>query len=155
MTFIDIIGSISLFIEQITLISFLGYFALVFGVTSYLFKDDTKFKIFQALCAGLFAAHFYLLGAYSGAVSVGVGFLSLTLSLCFNNNKNINNFFIGTYFLLLLYGIYTYNPEQWFEILPYVSNIFWVFAMLVFTGQKTHFTLIAVIACWIAYALET
>ncbi len=134
------------------LVEVFGYLALFFGMFAYFFKDDFKFKLNQLICTMFFGFHFYLMESWAGAISVAIGFVSLLLSMTLKN-KMINYFFFAVYVGLFIYGVVNFEQEKWFEIVPYISNIFWAIAMLFMTGQKTNIGLLFVVGFWIIYAI--
>ena len=99
-----------------------------------------------------FTFHFYLLESWMGAISVGLGFISLLLSMTLKSNK-LNYVFFAIYVSLFIYGLFQFESATWYEIMPLLSNIFWAVAMLFMSGQKTNIGLIFVIACWVVYAI--
>lgn len=135
------------------LTEFSGYLGLFFAILALTFKNNRHFKTSQTLSSLLFTVHFYLLGSYMGAITCGLGFISLSFSI-WKNNRNINNIFFGIYILLLAYATYSFNLKEWYEILPAINNIFWCIAFLYLTGQKTNYILIPVIFLWIIYAIS-
>ena len=114
---------------------FFGTIALITCIAAYFFKDDIKFKSLQLVCCVFFAIHYLMLEAYSGAISVGLGIFSLGFSLTIKNKK-IDYTFVAIYIALLIFGLYNFKLESWYEILPYVSNIFWVVGIILLSGQK-------------------
>jgi hypothetical protein len=134
-------------------INFFGYAALIAAVSSYLFKDELKFKLLQLLCTFLFFIHFLLDDAVAGYISLGIGVVSLSASIYFKNKK-INYGFFAIYIGLFIYGVLQFNEQPWHEMLPYVSNIFWAIGMLLVTGNRTNYLLIGVVSCWIVYAIQ-
>jgi hypothetical protein len=129
-----------------------GYIGLILALLALTFKDDKYFKVTQTLSSLFFAIHFLLLDSYIGAITCGLGFISLSIAI-WKNNRKINNIFFGIYVLLLLFTIYTFEIEKWYEILPAINNIFWCIGFLYMTGQKTNMMLIPVIFLWIIYAI--
>ena len=100
----------------------------------------------------IFSIHFYLLESFSGAFSVGVGFVALAISL-WKENKFINFSFLGIFILFFAYSIFNFNLTTWYELLPSISNLFWIVAMVFMKDQKTNFTLIPVVLLWACYAV--
>jgi hypothetical protein len=134
------------------MVEILGYIALFFGVGSYFFKEEIHFRIGQLMCSLFFAIHFYLMSYWMSAISLSLGFVSLFLSMTLKS-KRINNIFVAIYVLLFCYGLYNFDSQLWFEIIPLISNILWACAMLIFTGQKTNQGLIPVVLCWVVYSI--
>lgn len=138
--------------EQQLITEFTGYFGLLLALLALTFKNDLHFKISQTFSSLFFSIHFYLLESYIGAITCGLGFLSLSIAI-WKNNKKINNIFFGIYIILLIYAIYNFQLEQWYEVLPAINNIFWITAFLYLSGQKTNLMLLPVVLLWILYAI--
>lgn len=138
--------------EQQLITDFTGYLGLILALLALTFKNDLHFKISQTFSSLLFSIHFYLLDSFIGSITCALGFLSLAISIL-KNNKKINDTFFGIYIILLLYAIYNFQLEQWYEILPAITNIFWITAFLYLSGQKTNLMLLPVIFLWILYAI--
>ena len=138
--------------EQQLITEFTGYFGLLLALLALTFKNDLHFKISQTFSSLFFSIHFYLLESYIGAITCGLGFLSLSIAI-WKNNKKINNIFFGIYIILLIYAIYNFQLEQWYEVLPAINNIFWITAFLYLSGQKINLMLLPVVLLWILYAI--
>lgn len=138
--------------EQQLIKEFTGYFGLVLALLALTFKNDLHFKISQTFSILFFSIHFYLLDSYIGAITCGLGFLSLSIAI-WKNNKKINNIFFGIYIILLIYAIYNFQLEQWYEVLPAINNIFWITAFLYLNGKKTNLMLLPVVLLWMLYAI--
>lgn len=131
---------------------FIGYSAFFISIIALLMPTDKSFKISQAFVSLLFFIHFYLEGGIVGAISMAIGFFSLLISLYYQNKKILTILFL-TYFLLLLYNLFFFNIEKWYEIIPAISNLIWFNAMVLSKGQNTNIKLIPVVFCWIIYSI--
>ena len=138
--------------EQQLITEVIGYFGLLLALLALTFKNDLHFKISQTFSSLCFAIHVYLLDSYIGVITCGLGFLSLSIAI-WKNNKKINNIFFGIYIILLIYAIYNFQLEQWYEILPAITNIFWITAFLYLSGQKANLMLLPVVLLWMLYAI--
>jgi hypothetical protein len=136
------------------MIEIIGYIALIVGSTSFLIPSDKIFKYLQAATGILFGIKFYFNDLLLGSVSIIIGSTFLILSLLYDS-KYLKYIITTIYTLLLLYAFYTYNHDKWFDILPAISNMLWIFAMFACKNQQTNKALIPVVLCWVGYTYAT
>jgi hypothetical protein len=55
--------------------------------------------------------------------------------------------------MFFTYSVIYFEAVRWFELLPSISNLFWIVAMVFLKDQKTNITLIPVILLWSTYAI--
>jgi hypothetical protein len=134
------------------IIEILGVIALIFGIMSFFCRKDLNFKLMQLVANFIFFIHFYLLDSFAGAFSVGVGVIALSISL-WKDNKITKFSFLGIYILFFIYSIFNFEAIKWFELLPSISNLFWIVSMIFLKDQKTNIALLPVVLLWSTYAI--
>lgn len=121
-----------------------GYAAFVLGVTSFLQKTDTRFKIFMALECVAYMAHFMLLGNPSAAASSLVSVTRSVVSI-YTRSAWIACMFVAIN-ITLGYNLAT----VWWNWLPLIASSAGTLAMFLLTGIRMRLVMLLGTLLWIA-----
>ncbi len=102
---------------------FIGIVAFCLSVWSFQQNEHKKIVLLQLLANGFFVVHFYLLGAYTGALLNSIGFVRSVVFMCKRQKWASSNWWIVFFCVLCVAaGIYTW--ESWLSFLPLLAMIF-------------------------------
>jgi len=141
MTFIDIIGQI------------IGFFGTAAFFISYQQKEQKQIVFFQIIGISMFVVHFFMLGAYTGAILNVFGVVRAVIY--YNNDKKWAQSKLWFYGLIIVYtvvGILTW--EDWFSVLPIIAMILSTFAFMQTNALRFRLLNFPCSPMWLIYNLH-
>ncbi|MGD9638645.1 MAG: YgjV family protein [Alphaproteobacteria bacterium] len=129
--------------SNIVVAQILGFFALFFGVSGFLNRDEKKLKILLIVQSVFLVPHFILLNANTGAVMSIVTIIRNYLSL----NSKFNKLWILFVILYLVSGIYKYQRP--IDILPIFASVLGTYAFFKLDNLKLRTSLLFCTLSWL------
>ena len=126
----------------------LGILASGFIIFAFTNKSDDRFKIFVMIGSLIFAAHFYLLGAYAGVVVNLINAARSGFSIKYHRSNAALAVFLSIYAIM---GIII--CKQPVDALPFIAGSMSAVAMYKLSGIKFRLCLSVVSGCWLAYGI--
>lgn len=122
-----------------------GILAFLFGLITFLQKNDERLKLYMLCLFSCQIVHFYLMGAAAASAANVLNLVRTFVSLKFNQ------LWVGALFLILnvLWGAYLYQSP--ISILPILGSCFGTFSVFYLSGIKMRLALIAGAFCWITH----
>jgi len=120
-----------------------GYIAFVFGIATFLQRDDRRLKILNACECVAYVAHFLMMGSTAWASSVVSGLRSVT-SLKFNSR------WLAFFFMALNIAVgfvLVRTPAGW---LPVIGSCLAAWGMFTMQGLPMRVVMLACTLCWLA-----
>ncbi|MDT0594621.1 YgjV family protein [Glaciecola petra] len=122
-----------------------GLLAFVFGLVTFLQKNDDKLKLYM-LC--LFASqviHFYLMGAATASAANLLNLIRTFISLKYNK------VWLGVIFIVIniAWGAYLYQSPL--SILPILGSCFGTFSIFFLQGIRMRLAFIFGAICWLTH----
>ena len=129
-------------------IQLIGILAFCFWVLSYYRKSIKEIIIFQGTSNFIYAVHFFLLGALSGAYLSLVGIAKNIVFLKFKNKKLISIIFIILYLIVTIIFF-----EGLYSILPMCANCVYILFMI--KEDKKKLLIGELLSCiiWLIYGI--
>jgi hypothetical protein len=121
-----------------------GYVAFVLGVSSFLQKDDRRFKIFMAAECFAYVVHFALLGNPTAVASSTMSVLRSLLAL------RTRSVWVAAAVIaanLALGGWLAKQPSDW---LPLTASCLGTFALFLLKGVPMRLLMLCGTGCWVA-----
>lgn len=103
------------------MIQAIGFVGVAFFLISYQIKSNRMLFLFQLIGCLIFTVQFFLLGAYTGALSLIVNILRNVLLLKVNDWKWAKSRWVLGIILALLLAVTIYTWAGWLSLLPFVS----------------------------------
>ena len=126
----------------------LGYIASAILLTGFAIKHDKKMKAILTLSSLLFAAHYYLIGAFAGMAISAVNAARNSSSIFFYQSRLILGIFLCAY---IVSGVLTI--ETGIDILPFIAAISVCIGMFLLQGLRFRLVLIFTSLLWIIYTV--
>lgn len=137
---------------QDIIIQAIGFTGVLFFISSYQIKSNKALYLIQGLGCGLFCLQFFMLGAITGCLSLGLIILRNAMLMKYNDWKFIRSDTWVGIFTLLSMIIMMYTWQGAISILPFMAMIsgtagYW-------TNNAKYIRLACLVCCspsWIAY----
>lgn len=123
-----------------------GVLGSAFIVGGYFLKTDNNSKKVIIIGSLLFAAHFLMIGAVTGALMNVINFFRVGLSIKFHKSKKLFFFFIATY---LVAAYFTYSQPV--DFLPLISSLVGTFSMYFLSGLAFRFCVLLSSSSWLTH----
>ena len=123
----------------------LGLCAFAIGASSFLLRDDRQMKLVAGSSGFVWAAHFYLLGAYAGVAVTLLAGLRCFAAAQADLRKLAPVFIVSTLFL----GSALAN--QWPDYLPVAAGVLGATAMFYLRGVAMRLTLLMGTLLWLTH----
>ena len=122
-----------------------GIFAFLFGVITFLQKNDDRLKLYMLCLYACQIVHFYFMGAATASAANVLNFIRTIVSLKYNGT------WIGLVFLTLniAWGSYLYQSP--ISILPILGSLFGTYSVFYLSGVKMRLCLMAGASCWMIH----
>ena len=130
------------------LVQGIGLVASALVILSFTQKSDKRFKILIALGASVFTLHFFLLGAYAGAVVGAINASRTITSMKYHNSNKVLGFFIVLYVLAAIYFF-----KDVIDLLPIFSGAVSTIALFKLSGIKLRVAYLVTESGWLAYTI--
>lgn len=103
------------------IIQIIGFIGVAFFIASYQLRSNRGLFLFQLLGCIVFTVQFFLMGAYTGALSLIVNILRNLLLLKINDWKWVKSKVTLLMIIAMLLAITAYTWAGWMSILPFIS----------------------------------
>lgn len=124
----------------------IGIIASAIIVFAFNMKSDVRLKLIMVVGSFLFAVHFYMLGAYTGAIVNFINSFRGGLSIKFHKSNKIMLTFIVIYLCL---AIVTY--DQIINLLPFVTGVLGCFILYQLSGIPMRLAILVSSSLWMTY----
>lgn len=121
-----------------------GYAAFVLGVTSFLQKNDVRFKLYMAAECIAYVVHFTLLGNPAAGAS---SLVSMTRSLVSIYSKS---WWIAFIFVAINVALGLHLATVWWNWLPLIASCVGTLALFLLTGIRMRLVMLIGTSLWIA-----
>ena len=121
-----------------------GYVAFVLGVTSFLQKNDVRFKLYMAAECVAYVAHFTLLGNPAAGAS---SLVSMTRSLASIYSKSV---WIAFVFVAINIVLGLKLATVWWNWLPLIASSVGTLALFLLNGIPMRLAMLVGTSLWIA-----
>ncbi len=102
-------------------IQVIGFIGVAFFIASYQLRSNRGLFLFQLLGCIVFTIQFFMMGAYTGALSLMVNILRNLLLLKIDDWKWVKNKVTLSIIIAVLVAITVYTWAGWMSILPFLS----------------------------------
>lgn len=121
---------------------------MALDVYATLHKSDKHLVLIHSLGSLVFSIHYFVLGAFAGALSEFLNGTRTGLSAYFKSNY-LGWFFIALYGVLLII-----IPADIFAALPFISSILITVGLYFFQSVKMRLFYMAGFALWLIYSIK-
>lgn len=128
----------------------IGIIAMAVGAIALAQKNTKTIVVIQACSAALFGIHYFLLGAYAGAV---LNFLSMARNIIIKQKKHgwaNPKIWFPIFVLSFAVAVY-FSGDGLLGILPMAGCIFLSIGLYIDDGAKARRFIICSSPCWLAY----
>jgi len=130
------------------LAQFIGIIASATVICAFNFKNDVRLKLVMMMGSFLFAVHFFMLGAFAGAIVNLVNVLRGGLSIKFHKSKKMMMFFISIYLTLAFITF-----DEIINLLPFVTGILGCFSLYLLSGIPLRLVILVSSSIWLTYGI--
>lgn len=149
--FAPIFSSIALTFLENPLGQFVGFIAMLVGITGFMIQDDrTTIKVFIVSCV-FWILHFIFMANYGALAATCIGLLRLVLSLKYKKNMSV---FSGIIAMSIAYGIYAFDGNI-LSVLPLLATAISSYGFFFLEKARLRILLAFVSLMWLIYHLAT
>lgn len=122
-----------------------GVFAFLIGITTFLNRDERKFKIQLSLYSAVIGIHFFLMGAFPAGSSAMLNTVRTLITL------RTRSLWVMTVFIVLTGGIGLAKFHHPMELLPVASTIVSTWALFRNKGLTMRCIIWCSTLCWVIH----
>lgn len=141
-------SDLSIFFQNQYFIQIIGIIASSFIISGFGSKSDVKFKLLMVIGNIFFAAHFFMLGAFT---AVGIDLINAArnaISIKFNKSKSLGFLFCALY---LFIAFFTYETK--IDIFPTLGAIIATLAIYNLSGKYLRYAMYLSSSLWLSYGI--
>ncbi|ELT9606722.1 YgjV family protein [Raoultella planticola] len=122
-----------------------GVIAFLIGITTFINRDERRFKQQLALYSGIIGLHFILMGALPAGMSAGLNAVRTLISL------RTRNLWIMVIFIALTLILGLGKLQHAMELLPVAGTVASTWALFRCKGLTTRCVMWCSTACWVTH----
>ena len=124
-----------------------GVIAFFIGITTFVHRDENRFKRQLALYSGIIGLHFILMGAIPAGMSAGLNAVRTLISL------RTRSLWVMTIFIVLTLVLGLGKLQHAMELLPVVGTVASTWALFRCKGLTIRCVMWCSTACWVTHNL--
>lgn len=124
-----------------------GVIAFLVGITTFINRDERRFKKQLSLYSAIIGVHFFLMGAWPAGSSAMLNSVRTLITL------RTRSLWVMTIFILLTGGLGIAKFHHPMELLPVIGTIVSTWALFRCTGLTTRCVIWCSTGCWVAHNL--
>lgn len=122
-----------------------GVVAFLIGVTTFLNRNESRFKLQLAACSAIMGLHFFLMGANAAGASAVLNSIRTVISI------RTRHYAIMVIFITLTLIFGGYNINHPIEVLPIFATVISTWALFRTHGLTTRCILWCATLCWVIH----
>jgi len=122
-----------------------GVIAFLIGITTFINRDERRFKMQLALYSATIGGHFFLMGAWPAGMSAGLNALRTLISL------RTRSLWVMALFIILTLALGLVKLHHPIELLPVIGTIASTWALFRTTGLTTRCVMWCSTVCWVIH----
>lgn len=124
-----------------------GVIAFLIGITTFINRDERRFRLQLAVYSAIIGVHFFLMGAGSAGMSAGLNALRTVISL------RTRSLWVMTVFILLTLILGLGKLQHAMELLPIIGTVASTWALFRCKGLTVRCVMWCSTACWVTHNL--
>jgi len=124
-----------------------GVLAFLIGITTFINRDEKRFKLQLSLYSAIIGVHFFLMGALPAGMSAELNAVRTIISM-YTRKLWVMGVFIA---LTLFFGLVKLHHPV--ELLPIVGTVASTWALFRYQGLKVRCIMWCSTACWVTHNL--
>ena len=124
-----------------------GVIAFLVGITTFINRDERRFKKQLSVYSAIIGVHFFLMGAWPAGSSAMLNSVRTLITL------RTRNLWVMTLFIVLTGGLGIAKFHHPMELLPVIGTIVSTWALFRCTGLTTRCVIWCSTGCWVVHNL--
>ncbi|WP_226571667.1 YgjV family protein [Mangrovibacter yixingensis] len=123
----------------------IGVIAFLIGITTFLNRDERRFKVQLSIYSAVIGIQFFLMGAFPAGASAELNAIRTLITL------RTRSLWVMVIFIVLTLLSGSIHVEYWFEILPVIGTVASTWALFRCKGLTTRCVMWCSTACWLTH----
>lgn len=132
---------------------FIGFVAIAVAFLSFQVKDKSKILAFQALASLVWSIHFFMIGAFAGAI---LNFIAISRNLLYSKRKDwkwLNGVWLPTVFSVIVSFVSIMTRETWFDVILLPSTILSSYSYCLGSERTIRNSSVFVSLTWLVFSI--
>lgn len=122
-----------------------GILAFAVGITTFINRDERRFKLQLSIYSMVIGVHYFLMGANPAGASAELNALRTFISM------RTRSYWVMAAFIMLTVGLGIYGMKHAMELLPVIGTVASTWALFRTRGLTTRCVMWCSTACWVIH----